>query len=128
MRNVWENFYFLFNFPALVDILKTKKHNDVSNSKVCYFYTSHFDEKRLSHSIGFEYALAYITLRIGFRGVKSQLNFIAELVAWDQEERKATEFELNNQKYNWSTYKQSVIKWSNMSDLKAGNIWWTNKR
>ena len=41
---------------------------------------------------------------------KSQLNFITELATRDQEEGEATVFELGNQNYNLSTYKQNVIK------------------
>ena len=85
----------------------------------------------MSYSHCFVYALAVrkrITLRIGLCGAKWQHNFIAELAARDQEEREATEFQLNNEKFNWSTYKQRVIKWSDMSNQEAGNIWRRNKK
>ena len=51
-----------------------------------------------------------LLLHIGFRRLKLQFNSITELAARDQEEREGTEFELDNQKYNSSTYKQNVIK------------------
>ena len=60
----------------------------------------------------FCYARAYYFCfpEIMFYGDKSQLNCISELATQDQNEKQATEFELEKQKYKSSTYKQNVIK------------------
>ena len=76
----------------------------------------------MSYSNFFVYAFA-MRERITFvdRILRSKIAN-TELAARYQEEKKATEFELGNQMFNPSTYKQNVIKWSDMSDHETGNI------